>query len=265
MIPIRESPETTVNPDLVTPKPVADESNLAWLKRTRWKNGVLLLGGTSLLDFRMRVAQSVLRGDLTPSYWSVCGLLTGSDDQFMGVPLAPADASAVPAANAVQTLHLSDYDDPVAWPNICVLRFADDPARGAAACAAGHAAPQHRRPARAAAGMAGIWMGGRQHGQPAARQQGHPRRRVRGSRALAGRHRADTRPVLVGELPGGRLAGGQVVARLLRRGCLVRRCGRRQAAGAPRPLPAPPAQRHARAAPAAPVTATVAPARSTKR
>ena len=34
----------------------------------------------------------------------------------------------MPATNAVQTLRLADYDDPVRWPNICVLRFADDPA-----------------------------------------------------------------------------------------------------------------------------------------
>ena len=127
MIPIRESGETSVNPDLVTPRPVEGETNVAWWQRTRWKGGVLLLGGTSLLDFRMRVAQSLLRGDLTPSYWSVCGLLTGDDGQFLGVPMGPSDASAVPATNAVQLCRLSDYDDPGRWPNIAVLRFAEKP------------------------------------------------------------------------------------------------------------------------------------------
>ncbi len=36
---------------------------------------MLLLGGTSIVDFRMRVAQSELRQDLLPSFWSTCGLL----------------------------------------------------------------------------------------------------------------------------------------------------------------------------------------------
>jgi hypothetical protein len=127
MIPIRESGETTVNPDLVTPKSVEAETNVAWFRRQRSRSGVLLLGGTSLLDFRMRVAQSLLRGDLTPSYWSVCGLLTGEDDEFLGVPLDTPDVSAVPATNAVRPCRLSDFDDPVRWPNIAVMRFADKP------------------------------------------------------------------------------------------------------------------------------------------
>jgi hypothetical protein len=49
--------------------------NFAWLKATGYRDGVLLLGGTSIVDFRMRVAQSELRQDLLPSFWSTCGLL----------------------------------------------------------------------------------------------------------------------------------------------------------------------------------------------
>jgi len=42
-------------------------SNLQWLKAAGLKDGILLLGGTSLAHFWVRVAQGHLRSDL-PSY-----------------------------------------------------------------------------------------------------------------------------------------------------------------------------------------------------
>jgi hypothetical protein len=123
VIPTRDSPATTPNTLLTAAVSAAGSSNVAWLRAGRIRQGILLLGGTSLVDFRVRVAQSGLRSDLTPSYWSLCGLLIDADGTFLSVPLTPGDVSAVPATNAVQTCNLADYDDPGWWPNICVLRF----------------------------------------------------------------------------------------------------------------------------------------------
>jgi hypothetical protein len=123
MIPSRESGATTPNSD-IRPLPARRrEGNVAWLARSGLSEGVVLLGGTSLLDFRVRVAQSQLRGDITPSYWSLCGLLS-LDGTLRTVPLQPADVSAVPSTNGVRAMSLSDFDDPAAWPNVAVVRFA---------------------------------------------------------------------------------------------------------------------------------------------
>ncbi len=46
--------------------PQGDAANFAWLSSTGYRDGVVLLGGTSIVDFPMRVAQSELRQDLLP-------------------------------------------------------------------------------------------------------------------------------------------------------------------------------------------------------
>ena len=62
------------------------EGNVAWLTRAcRPVKGlgsdgdVILLGGKSVADFRVRVAQSHMRDDLTPSYWSLVGIREGDN------------------------------------------------------------------------------------------------------------------------------------------------------------------------------------------
>jgi hypothetical protein len=100
------------------------ESNRQWLRRLSATEGLLLLGGSSLAHFRVRVAQSHLRHDLTPSYWSLAGILEGPD-AFLSVPLElRGEASDVPRTNGVQVCQVTDYDDPVAFPNVAVVRFA---------------------------------------------------------------------------------------------------------------------------------------------
>ena len=74
MISIRDSPTDEQNEQLQELPPEPGEGNAAWLARAPLRNGIVLLGGASLADFRLRVAQSQLRSDLTPSYWSLCGL-----------------------------------------------------------------------------------------------------------------------------------------------------------------------------------------------
>lgn len=108
-----------------------DETNRAWLKRIISENGfegrgLLLIGGTSVADFHIRVAQSSLRHDLTPSYWSMVGVLSGSDS-FYSVPLQwKGDLSEMPHSNGIQSCRLADYDDPARYPNIAFIQFTSD-------------------------------------------------------------------------------------------------------------------------------------------
>jgi hypothetical protein len=128
MIPIRHSPATTPS-DLLKEAPPQDGiSNRQWLSRLGVTDGILLLGGSSVTHFRIRVAQSQLRSDLLPSYWSLVGLLEDGHT-FLSVPLDLRTAgSEIPSTNGVQTCQLEDYDDPQRFPNIAVLRFTNDPA-----------------------------------------------------------------------------------------------------------------------------------------
>jgi hypothetical protein len=87
---------------------------------------VLLIGGTGLIDFRLRGAQSYLRSDLFPSYWSHVGIVTSSTT-FLTVPLDDSlSLTAVPSQNAIHDCSLSTYDDPAQYPNIAVINFVDD-------------------------------------------------------------------------------------------------------------------------------------------
>ncbi len=125
MIPTRESPATDENELLQPHEPQAREGNGAWLSRCPLRSGIVLLGGSSLVDFRLRFAQSELRSDLTPSYWSLCGLIA-EDGTIRTAPLQPDDVSHVPVANAVRTMSIDDFDDPTEWPNVAILSFAEN-------------------------------------------------------------------------------------------------------------------------------------------
>ena len=52
-------------------------TNIDWLRSHLQPDraAIVLLGGTDLIDFRLRIAQSHLRNDLTPSHWSHVALL----------------------------------------------------------------------------------------------------------------------------------------------------------------------------------------------
>lgn len=135
MFSLRHSAAARPNRSLDELAPKRAETNRAWLERAGATQGVLLLGGSSLVDFRLRVAQSVVRHDLTPSHWSLAGILVGAAG-FLSVPLEPPDdPSTVPARNGVRECSLDDYDDPARYPNVAVLRFVadDEPIRAAAA------------------------------------------------------------------------------------------------------------------------------------
>jgi hypothetical protein len=56
----------------------------------------------------------------------MCGLLIGGGTVFLGAPLSVPDPSAVPPTNAIRECPMAEYDDPERWPNIGVVRFAQD-------------------------------------------------------------------------------------------------------------------------------------------
>lgn len=125
MIAIRQSAAAQPNRHLNETEHKERQSNREWLKAVGINEGIVLLGGSSVAHFRLRVAQSHLRRDLTPSCWSFAGLLDG--DTIVSVPFdLAADASEIVVMNGVQNCRVADYDDPELFPNIAVLSFASD-------------------------------------------------------------------------------------------------------------------------------------------
>lgn len=88
---------------------------------------ILLVGGTGVADFRLRVAQSHARQDLLPSFWSHAALVrsrSGDDCDLYEVSLDPATGFGfVPRRNGVQEGKLSRYDQPKRYPNIAAVHF----------------------------------------------------------------------------------------------------------------------------------------------
>jgi hypothetical protein len=129
MLSIRASNATSPNKRLAEMPARSGEGNSAWLQRTGASDGIVLLGGTSASDLRLRSAQAPLRNDLTSSHWSLAGILVGTAT-FLSVPLDLAgDISTVPPSNGIRERAVADYDDPNQYPNIAQLSFA---AEGAA-------------------------------------------------------------------------------------------------------------------------------------
>jgi hypothetical protein len=106
----------------------AGHSNVEWLRSVpafATPGAVLLLGGVSVVDFRLRVAQSHLRHDLLPSFWSNVGIIA-SADTFFTVPLDELlEPTRVPARNAIHECGIDRYDDAERYPNIGIVKFAD--------------------------------------------------------------------------------------------------------------------------------------------
>lgn len=126
MISMKKSPSEKPNPKLREEEPQKDEGNKKWLARHRATEGVILLGGASIADFRIRVAQSELRHDMSPSHWSLCGILLPGG-KFTSVPLnLRKGISDIPEFNGVRTCRIEEHDDPKRFPNIAVVRFAKE-------------------------------------------------------------------------------------------------------------------------------------------
>lgn len=123
------------------------EDNLRWLARQLAderltaplkKDGsaptlCLLLGGRGPYAFRLRIAQSHMRHDLTPSHWSHAALLAPEADDLpedlAGLPLVEISLEPrggfgfPPPDNALQMGRLGEYRDRRLYPNIALLRL----------------------------------------------------------------------------------------------------------------------------------------------
>jgi hypothetical protein len=124
MIASRRAHGAKQNQDLKELKAGKNEGNVRWLERAKADHGLILLGGTSLGHFRLRVAQSHVRGDFMPSFWSVAGIIT-RPGRLATVPLENiGEAAAVTRDNGVVEVPLKTFDDPERFPNIAALQFA---------------------------------------------------------------------------------------------------------------------------------------------
>ena len=131
MISIRPSAAVEPSPHLTEfPRPEG-QTNSEWFSRAlpagEAAGAIVLLGGVSLTDFRLRVAQSHARNDLLPSYWSHAALIRQASGErnweLHEVSLEPPGGfGAVPANNGVQQANFSAYDEPSRFPNIACLQ-----------------------------------------------------------------------------------------------------------------------------------------------
>jgi hypothetical protein len=124
------------NPQFVRFERKQDEKNMKWGERAavemaaagpdKWTY-LALLGGSDTMSFRLRVAQSHLRPDLLPSYWSEVILIHLQGAGLAGaraihVPLAqPGGFEFAPRVNGVVERPLSDFDDTNLYPNIALV------------------------------------------------------------------------------------------------------------------------------------------------
>jgi len=121
---IRRSTAKHKNKAVVSAPAKRNQGNAAWLASRAEPGSVVLAGGTGLEHFRLRVAQSHLRHDMLPSFWSLAGVVASANSMWT-VTLAVDDVSAVPAANAIRRVNFREIDDVTRFPNIAVLRFAE--------------------------------------------------------------------------------------------------------------------------------------------
>lgn len=117
------------------------ENNIQWLRRMDldWNQTVLVMvGGKSATDFRLRVAQSHVRSDLSPSHWSHVMLLGSSEDDLTFREITEENLNAAKVTeislepllgfqfptpnNGVQEGNLNRYSNTENYPNIAVLQ-----------------------------------------------------------------------------------------------------------------------------------------------
>jgi hypothetical protein len=133
MLNIRSSTATEANRGFKEAKRRKSEANLTWLRR-HLRGGdenalrLLLVGGTGAGDLRLRVAQSHLRHDMTPSHWSHVALLgevnggKAEETEIFEIALEPAGGFGFPApTNGVQTGRLGAYADRKRYPNLALI------------------------------------------------------------------------------------------------------------------------------------------------
>ncbi len=127
------------NPDVHERERSPDEDNLAWITRvveeglvdtgSRWSL-LVLVGGDDPVSFRLRVSQSHVRHDLSPSAWSHVAFVSRlapalADSPVREISLAPAAGFGrygfAPPRNGLQDNRLGVYSKPEDYPNIAIL------------------------------------------------------------------------------------------------------------------------------------------------
>jgi hypothetical protein len=130
MLPILSSSATAPSEALQEVPRRSREDNLRWLRRnlpTPGGSSIVLVGGTSPIAFRLRVAQSHIRHDLRPSHWSHVMLLDTPAQSLASTTVyeihleAPHGFGFPPPDNAVQEGTLGQYQQTAAYPNIAIL------------------------------------------------------------------------------------------------------------------------------------------------
>jgi hypothetical protein len=133
-----KSSVTGTNPCFTELPRRGDEYNVEWGERAvaDMKTGdarawtyIALLGGADTLSFRLRVAQSHLRPDMQPSYWSEAVLVeldSGKNPlanaQVVSVPLSqPEPPRYAPEYNGVVRRPLREFADSAVYPNIALI------------------------------------------------------------------------------------------------------------------------------------------------
>lgn len=142
MISCRRSSAQRKNPALVERKRANRPSVARALKQLLRKDEsvdgtLVLIGGADQLHFQMRVAQSHLRHDMTPSYWSHVAVAMRCDTgpELHEVALDPPGGFVdMPALNGIHTVPLDRYDDRKRFPNLAVLRFPIGESPGETVC-----------------------------------------------------------------------------------------------------------------------------------
>jgi hypothetical protein len=92
---------------------------------SREGGAIVLLGGANLNHFRLRVAQSHVRRDLLPSFWSHVAIVQpGSDAALFETSLEPEGGRfGIPGWHGIQSGTMAAYDDPNRFPNIAVVQW----------------------------------------------------------------------------------------------------------------------------------------------
>jgi hypothetical protein len=131
MLSLRRSPARSSNRSL-TAAPRRSLTNSAYVDKhspsDEASTAIVLLGGKSPVDFRVRVAQAHARDDMAPSAWSHIGVLGARTKNplrrsLIELPLqGRVGLGYPPATNGVIKTPIGEYDEPAAFPNIAVLR-----------------------------------------------------------------------------------------------------------------------------------------------
>jgi hypothetical protein len=122
-----------VNPsgDFVEVERKSGQDNLSWirenLKDSKDKTTLVMVGGKSPTSFRLRMAQSHVRSDMMPSYWSHVMMLDQAADDFgateiLEISLEPREGFGFPVPeNGLQHDKLRHYARRSEYPNVAIL------------------------------------------------------------------------------------------------------------------------------------------------